>query len=105
MTLEELAEKDAVRRAYETVFAHPDAHIVLADLAVFCRETSTAADDGPGPIDPLALAREEGKRAAWLRIKNFLAMDRVALANELRRARAEVHAAVVHERNQARGGP
>lgn len=95
------AERATHQHAYATVFSGPEAQIVLADLAVFCREVSTAVDE-PGPLDPLALAREEGKRAVWLRIKNYLAMDRTEIANALRVRREAVRGEVTNQLDMTR---
>jgi hypothetical protein len=96
-----LAERRLLARAYQAIFAHADARVVLADLAIFCRETSTAVDEG-SPIDPLTLAREEGKRAVWLRIKNLLAIDRSEIEIALRAHRNEILATQRSIEQQAR---
>ena len=61
---------DFLRRrqtAYRTVFSGPVAEIVLADLAVFCRATTSTFHP-----DPRVHAVAEGRREVWLRIQNHL---------------------------------
>jgi len=61
---------DFLRRrqsAYRTVFSGPVADIVLADLAVFCRATTSTFHP-----DARVHAVAEGRREVFLRIANHL---------------------------------
>lgn len=55
------------RSAYVNTFAGPAADKVLADLAVFCRATTSTFH-----ADPRVHAVAEGRREVWLRIQNHL---------------------------------
>jgi hypothetical protein len=87
-----LAEQRRMNGAYRAVFDNEEGKLVLADLARLCRENSTAVE-APSPLDPLVLAREEGKRAIWLHIKGMLALDR----GEIERALRGRQAMILHE--------
>ena len=60
-------------RSYKALFKHNntfkrEAEIVLSDLRKFCNfNTTTAQSRGPA-IDPLQMARMEGRREVYLRI-------------------------------------
>lgn len=58
------------RRAYQSVFSKhsPAAQYVLADLATFCHANDTTMRGN----DPYDLARNEGRRQAFLRIQRAL---------------------------------
>lgn len=61
---------DFMRRrqsAYRAVFSGPQADIVLADLAVFCRATTSTFHP-----DARVHAVAEGRREVFLRIQNHL---------------------------------
>lgn len=65
---------DALRRffsrrstAYKRTFSAPDAQIVLADLARYCR-----AHEPIFHTDPCVAAFLEGRRDVWLRIRSHL---------------------------------
>ncbi len=70
----------ALRRnnAYHQTFRangeiHPQAQIVLADLARFCRaDRSTMVSIMGRGVDPIASAVAEGRRQVWLRIQSQL---------------------------------
>lgn len=53
--------------AYRSVFSGRAGDIVLADLAVFCRATTSTFH-----ADPRVHAVAEGRREVWLRIQNQL---------------------------------
>lgn len=54
-----------------------DGQIVLADLAKFCKATSSTAVVSPisQRVDPIASALAEGRREVWLRIMAHLHID------------------------------
>lgn len=62
---------------------HPDAEIILKDLARFCRaHRSTAVfSQIRGTLDPLASARADGRREVFLRIVEHLHLDERFLTN------------------------
>jgi len=69
------------QRAFQMTFSRtsPAAQIVLADLAEFCHTNDTTMRSN----DPLALARNEGRRQVWLRINRALNLtpeEQLALA-------------------------
>jgi hypothetical protein len=103
---EQWAEKRRVGLAYRVCLPPEGEHakVVLADLAVFCRATSTAADDPEQAVrlDPMALAREEGKRAVWLRVRNMLALQDVEIVEALRAHRREIMAEIEATARQSR---
>lgn len=94
-----LAENKVLAEAYRRVFTSDAAGVVLADLAVYCRETSSLAEDprGETPLDPIELAVEEGKRLVFLRIRRLTHLDLNLLANELRDLRPKVQAEINHQ--------
>jgi hypothetical protein len=94
------AENRRLTLAYRRVFESPDANLVLGDLAVFCRATSSTVDEPE--VTQLSLAREEGKRLVWLRIANFLHMDRGEIDRQLRALRNEIVAETKSVVEQAR---
>ena len=54
-----------------------DGHAVMADLAKFCKATSSTAVVSPisQKVDPVASALAEGRREVWLRIMAHLHID------------------------------
>jgi len=62
---------------------NPDAVIVLADLARFCRAHRSTAIHSPvsGMLDPLASSKVDGRREVWLRIVENLHLDERFLVN------------------------
>ena len=62
------------RGAYQDVFRGPQAEIVLADLARFCR-----AHESTFHPDARAHAVAEGRREVWLRIQEHLKLSEVDL--------------------------
>jgi hypothetical protein len=102
------AEKRRLAQSYRAIFAREDelgedGRIVLADLAVMCRATSSVADDeeGAAPVDPCRLAFEEGKRKVWLHISSMLALENREIVNALRAHRAEIAAEIMNVQQQA----
>lgn len=77
------------RQAYRTLFLgedgflNPSAEIVLKDLAKFCRAHQSTAVRSPitGAVDPIASARADGRREAWLRMLEHLHLDDRFLVN------------------------
>jgi hypothetical protein len=70
------------RYAYRRLFLgenglNADGQTVLADLAKFCRATSSTAVVSPisRSVDPIATAMAEGRREVWLRISAHLHID------------------------------
>jgi hypothetical protein len=57
-------------QAYRDVFEGPNAKIVLADLARFCRATESTFHP-----EPAAANRLDGRREVWLRINEHLHLD------------------------------
>ncbi len=55
----------------------PDARLVLADLARFCRATSTSFTPG----DPHTTAMLEGRRETFNRVVGFLHLDESTIHN------------------------
>lgn len=60
-----------------------DGQIVLADLAKFCKATSSTAVVSPvsRQVDPVASALAEGRREVWLRIMAHLHIDEKVVFN------------------------
>jgi len=76
------------RYAYRRIFLPEDdlsmdAKIVLADLAKFCRATSSTAVVSPisRSVDPIATAMAEGRREVWLRLMAHLHIDEKMVFN------------------------
>jgi hypothetical protein len=76
------------RYAYRRMFLgenglNADGEVVLADLAKFCRATSSTAVVNPisRSVDPLATAMAEGRREVWLRIMAHLHIDERVIFN------------------------
>ena len=71
-------------QAYKRLFQGPDAEIVLADLAKFCHDNRTSIVIGGGRVDPYATAVAEGRREAFLRIRDYtgLTTDQMRLMAE-----------------------
>lgn len=87
--MKKLLEKLRRRRyAYRRLFLEgdgmsADGQIVLADLAKFCRATSSTAVVSPVSqrLDPMAMAMAEGRREVWLRITGHLHIDEKVIFN------------------------
>jgi hypothetical protein len=87
--MKKLLEKLRRRRyAYRRLFLEgdgmsADGQIVLADLAKFCRATSSTAMVSPVSqrLDPMAMAMAEGRREVWLRIMAHLHIDEKVIFN------------------------
>lgn len=60
-----------------------DGQIVLADLAKFCKATSSTAVVSPisQRVDPIASALAEGRREVWLRIVGHLHIEDKVIMN------------------------
>lgn len=95
------AEQARLTRAYQSTFTGEEGRLVLADLAIQCRGTSSSVEE-TGQLDLGRLAFEEGKRWAWLRIANFLAMDQAEIANLLRQLRPAIRAEIEQQAAMAR---
>lgn len=70
------------RSSYRALFLHPQgglapaSEIVLADLRrVCCTDRPTTVVDRDGRVDPIATARNEGKREIWIRVQQALHLD------------------------------
>ncbi len=62
---------------------HPDAAIVLNDLANFCGAHKPSLRNGAQGVDPFATVYAEGRREAWLRIFTFLNVDERKLMKQM----------------------
>lgn len=61
---------------------NPSGERVLKDLAHFCRSNQPSVMwDDHGRIDPLAMARMDGRREVWQRMLQFLYIDEKVLTN------------------------
>lgn len=71
------------RRAYQSVFnSMPAAQYVLGDLIEFCHANTTTMGK---TLDPLELARNEGRRQVYLRIQraiNLTPEQQIALVEQ-----------------------
>lgn len=87
--MKNLLQKIQKRRyAYRRLFLgenglSADGQIVLADLAKFCRATSSTAMISPvsRSVDPIAMAMAEGRREVWLRLMAHLHVDERTVFN------------------------
>jgi len=83
-----LAKLRRRRYAYRRLFLgenglNADGQVVLADLAKFCRATSSTAVVSPvsRSVDPIATAMAEGRREVWLRLMAHLHIDERVVFN------------------------
>ena len=83
-----LAKLRRRRYAYRRLFlgengVNADGQVVLADLAKFCRATSSTAVVSPvsRSVDPIATAMAEGRREVWLRLMAHLHIDERVVFN------------------------
>lgn len=92
MTLTERARVILKRRdSYRSLFLSgyngtlgPQAEIVLADLRrACCVDRSALVFDHHGRADPIASARNEGKREVWIRIQQCLHLSDETIAKML----------------------
>ena len=65
---------------------HPDAAIVLNDLANLCGAHKSSLRNGQNGVDPYATLYAEGRREAWLRIFTMLNVDERKLMKQLQAA-------------------
>jgi hypothetical protein len=87
--MNKLLERIRKRRyAYRRLFLgenglNADGQTVLADLAKFCRATSSTAVVSPVSqrVDPIAMAMAEGRREVWLRLMAHLHIDERVVFN------------------------
>lgn len=74
-----LKRRDAYRSLFLSGFngtLGPQAEIVLADLRrACCVDRSALVFDNTGRVDPIASARNEGRREIWIRIQQCLHLD------------------------------
>ena len=70
-------DKALVQAAYRRLLLNDDgswredAALILADLERKCYAIRSTIPDGPGPIDPLRMAHNEGMRAVFHHIKRM----------------------------------
>jgi hypothetical protein len=83
-----LAKLRRRRYSYRRLFLgedglNADGQVVLADLAKFCRATSSTAIVSPvsQSVDPIAMAMAEGRREVWLRLMAHLHIDERVVFN------------------------
>jgi hypothetical protein len=108
---QKMAKKRRLALSYRAIFEREGllgehAKIVLADLATYCRHLSTPVEDvdPSGRIDPLAVAREEGKRSVYIHVAAMLTLSDAEVVEAFRVNQAAIAAEIMSVQRQALQG-